>query len=175
MAIDVTAKADLTALLARARQTAQLLDEMGLESDRQTVEELIIALGGNLDEDNIKETPAPAVAPEPQPLPKAPASANERDYYTTTEAARLIGVSAQTIRNWVERDMIKAYRLGGRTAIPRSEVDGYLPLAESLRYDESWPTPEFVREATQRDPNRRRPWDSPVSHETADTTGKPKE
>ena len=33
------------------------------------------------------------------------------DYYTITEAANLLGVTANTLRNWERRGTIKVYRL----------------------------------------------------------------
>jgi excisionase family DNA binding protein len=66
----------------------------------------------------------------------------------------LIGVSGQTIKNWISRDMLKGYRLGGRIVIPRAELDDYRPIAEAFKYP--FPTPsddeivERIREGRRR-------------------------
>ena len=43
-------------------------------------------------------------------------------YMTTGEAARLIGVSAQTIKNWVDRGRLVGSRVGGRILVARRSV-----------------------------------------------------
>lgn len=56
-------------------------------------------------------------ATEPQP-----------GYVSTTEAARILGVSSQTVRNWVDRGWLpgsRAHRLG-RRQIPRAALEGVM-------------------------------------------------
>lgn len=43
-------------------------------------------------------------------------------YMTTGEAARLIGVSAQTIKNWVDQGRLAGSRVGGRILVERRSV-----------------------------------------------------
>ena len=47
-----------------------------------------------------------------------------KDYYTTSEAARLLSVSADTVLKWVKADKIDSYRTpGGHARIPKAAVD----------------------------------------------------
>jgi excisionase family DNA binding protein len=60
-------------------------------------------------------------------------------YMTTGEAARLIGVSAQTIKNWVNRGQLVGSRVGGRTLVTRRSVQLFfdsLGTAEAPTEDE---------------------------------------
>ena len=70
----------------------------------------------------------------------------ERPYYTVSEAAELVGVSGQTIKNWISRDMLKGYRLGGRIVIPRPELDDYRPIAEAFQGLDPEPTDQEIAE-----------------------------
>lgn len=68
----------------------------------------------------------------------------DRQFYTTAEAGRLIGVSAQTIKNWVARGLLEGYRLGGRVVIPRTALNGYREMAEAMRALEPLPPVEQI-------------------------------
>lgn len=68
----------------------------------------------------------------------------ERQFYTTSEASRIIGVSAQTIKNWVARGLLAGYRLGGRVVIPRAALDDYRPLGAALQAIEPLPPVEQI-------------------------------
>ena len=46
-------------------------------------------------------------------------------YMTTGEAARLIGVSPQTIKNWVAQGRLTGSRVGGRMLVTRRSVQGF--------------------------------------------------
>ena len=46
-------------------------------------------------------------------------------YMTTGEAARLIGVSAQTVKNWVAQGRLVGSRVGGRTLVTRRSVQSF--------------------------------------------------
>ena len=48
------------------------------------------------------------------------------EYVTTGQAARALGVSLQTIKNWVAAGRLQAVRLGGRTLVHREALLGYL-------------------------------------------------
>jgi len=48
-------------------------------------------------------------------------------FYTTGEAAAQIGVSSETINNWIKKGIIKAITLPtGQKRIPRREIDRIL-------------------------------------------------
>jgi excisionase family DNA binding protein len=84
----------------------------------------------------------------------------ERQYYTVSEAAELIGDSGQTVKNWINSGMLKGYRLGGRIVIPRSILDGYRPLPDALKgLDPTPPTEEILEEIRK----GRCPWLWPAS------------
>ena len=113
---------DLTSLLDQAREVQRRLAEQGAVSDAEVVEQLMRELS-------------------------ARPSRQERSYYTVTEAAILIGVSGQTIKNWINRGILRGYRLGGRIVIPRRELDGYRTLAEAAQGLDPTPSREDVIEA----------------------------
>jgi excisionase family DNA binding protein len=46
-------------------------------------------------------------------------------YMTTGEAAGLIGVSLQTVKNWVQRGRVVGSRVGGRTLVTRRSVQEF--------------------------------------------------
>lgn len=69
---------------------------------------------------------------------------SERQFYTTAEAGRLIGVTPQTIKNWVARDLLAGYRLGGRIVIPRDALEEYRELGAAMRAIEPLPPIEEI-------------------------------
>lgn len=72
---------------------------------------------------------------------------SERQFYTTAEAGRLIGVTPQTIKNWVARGLLAGYRLGGRIVIPRAALEEYRALGAAMQAIEPLPsTEEIVRD-----------------------------
>lgn len=113
---------NLESLIDRAMDVQRRLAEQGATEDASIVEQLVAEL-----------TAA---------QPKA-----ERPYYTVTEAAELIGVSGQTVKNWISRGMLKGYRLGGRIVIPRTELDDYRPMAEASKAIEPLPPLEEIIDA----------------------------
>lgn len=121
-------------LLDRALAVRRRLEEQGATEDAQVVEQLVREL----------------TAAQPK---------TERPYYTVSEAAELIGVSGQTVKNWISRGMLKGYRLGGRIVIPRAELDDYRPIAEALKGLDPTPPTEEIVAAIQRG---RRKWVWPV-------------
>jgi excisionase family DNA binding protein len=56
-----------------------------------------------------------------------------KTFYTTGEAAKIIGVASQTVKNWVARGILQGYRLGNRIVIPRDAIDSYRPIAEAMQ------------------------------------------
>ena len=73
----------------------------------------------------------------------------QKQFYTTGEAAQLVGVTGQTIKNWVSRGILTGYRLGGRIVIPARELEGYRPLAEASKALEPTPDREELVEAVR--------------------------
>ena len=55
----------------------------------------------------------------------APDSTALAGYMTTGEAAGLIGVSLQTIKNWVHQGRLVGTRVGGRTLVTRASVQAF--------------------------------------------------
>ena len=53
-------------------------------------------------------------------------------YMTTGEAAGLIGVSLQTIKNWVRQGRLVGTRVGGRTLVSRASVQVFLDSLGSV-------------------------------------------
>jgi excisionase family DNA binding protein len=113
---------DIESLVDQAMAVRRRLEERGAADDAKVVERLVQEL-----------TSA---------RPKA-----ERPYYTVSEVAELIGVSGQTVKNWISRDMLKGYRLGGRIVIPRSELDDYRSMAEASKSIEPLPSREEIVDA----------------------------
>jgi excisionase family DNA binding protein len=52
-------------------------------------------------------------------------------YMTTGEAAGLIGVSLQTIKNWVRQGRLVGTRVGGRTLVTRASVQAFFDALPS--------------------------------------------
>ncbi|MGZ3674111.1 MAG: helix-turn-helix domain-containing protein [Ktedonobacterales bacterium] len=110
---------NLESLIDKAMDMQRRLAEQGAIEDASIVEQLVTEL----------------TAAQPK---------TERPYYTVTEAADLIGVSGQTVKNWISRGMLKGYRLGGRIVIPRTELDDYRPIAEALKGIDPVPSDEEI-------------------------------
>jgi excisionase family DNA binding protein len=53
------------------------------------------------------------------------------DLLTSTQAGELLGVSGQTIKNWVRRGHIPAFRVGGRIMVPKDAVVEYVRRAKT--------------------------------------------
>lgn len=70
-----------------------------------------------------------------------------RPYYTVSEAATLVGVSRQTIKNWIARGLLEGSRLGGRYIIPRGALSGMAALAEASQAIGPLPDRETIIEA----------------------------
>jgi excisionase family DNA binding protein len=124
---------DTKRLVERARDARQRLVALGMAEEALIVDELIDSIvqrRGHVD---------------------------GRGYYTTTEAARLIGVTAQTVKNWVARGLLDGYRLGGRIVIPFAALVDYEPVARAMRAVEPAPPVEQVVEDV-RAGRRRPPW-----------------
>jgi excisionase family DNA binding protein len=51
------------------------------------------------------------------------------DLLTSTQAGELLGVTGQTIKNWVREGNLDGYRIGGRILVPRRVVEEYVARA----------------------------------------------
>jgi excisionase family DNA binding protein len=51
------------------------------------------------------------------------------DLLTSTEAGELLGVTGQTIKNWVRQGRLQGYRVGGRIMVPKDAVAEYVERA----------------------------------------------
>ena len=93
-----------------ARQAAEELRERGAEPEAGAVEALIA---------EVQKEALPAL-----------------DYLTAPVAGQLLGVSGQTIKNWVRDGRIQGFRLGNRVVIPRGVVQEYVERAGASLDDE---------------------------------------
>ncbi len=66
-------------------------------------------------------------------LARRAATVQPREYLTTSQAAAALGVSRQTIKNWVQSGYLRGVLLGGRTLIHRDEVQAQLDSLLSAR------------------------------------------
>lgn len=115
---------DLQSLVDRAMDIRRRLEEQGAVDDAAVVEQLVNEL----------------TAARPK---------SERPYYTVSEVADFIGVSGQTVKNWISRGLMKGYRLGGRIVVPRDELDDYRSMAEASKGIELPATREEIVEAVR--------------------------
>lgn len=88
-----------------AKRTAEQLRERGEQQQAQAIEALL------------------EVARE-EALPTL-------DLLTSTQAGNLLGVSGQTVKNWVRQGRIAAYRVGGRIMVPKEAVAAYVRRART--------------------------------------------
>ena len=88
---------------ALAERMAEDLRRRGEEEPAQVIETLVREAQGN------------AAAP--------------LDLLTSTQAGELLGVTGQTIKNWVREGNLDGYRIGGRIMIPRQVVEHYVSRA----------------------------------------------
>lgn len=75
------------------------------------------------------------------------------DLLTSTGAGELLGVTGQTIKNWVREGRLEAYRIGGRVMVPREAVADYVARARTSLDLEEVPDEEaagLVAEGRQR-------------------------
>jgi excisionase family DNA binding protein len=89
--------------LSLARETAKDLRSRGDTEKAQAIEALVDA--------SARESIAPI------------------DFLTTTEAGEILGVTGQTIKNWIRDGRIEGFRIGGRFMVPRNAVADYVRRA----------------------------------------------
>ncbi len=117
-----TAQKSKTDILTRGQSLSQTLRDEGRNDDAKTVTALLNAL---------KPTPKP-------------------EYLTTGEVANRLGLTRQTIVNWVNKGSLDGVRLGGRIMIPRtalSEFDDLLDIFDALDEDRPSATIEEINTA----------------------------
>jgi excisionase family DNA binding protein len=51
------------------------------------------------------------------------------DLLTSSQAGDLLGVTGQTIKNWVRDGRLTGYRIGGRIMVPRRSLETYVAQA----------------------------------------------
>jgi excisionase family DNA binding protein len=86
-----------------ARRTAEELRQRGEDERAQAIEALV---------DAAQQDVVPSL-----------------DLLTTTEAGDVLGVSGQTIKNWVRQGHLKGFRVGARIMVPKDAVDDYVRRA----------------------------------------------
>lgn len=94
-----------TSILARSRRLAQDLRQEGRLEDAEVVDQLVQSL-------------------EQQ--------AARSQYATTGEIARRLGVSRQTVVNWIKRGFLPGVKLGGRLVVPAAELARVEEMARLL-------------------------------------------
>jgi excisionase family DNA binding protein len=96
--------------------------------------------------------------PQDRDLPQG-ASRKQPPLLTSTQAGEMLGVSAQTVKNWVNDGKLFGYRIGNRVMIPRTVIELYLRGAAirpgaNARIDEEWElSDDEAAEAVRHDRN----------------------
>src|SRR6266508_3842537 len=86
-----------------AQRTAQELRRTGESERAQAIEALVEA---------VREDTIPGL-----------------DLLTSTQAGDVLGVTGQTIKNWVRRGRLAGYRVGGRIMVPKDVLADYVRRA----------------------------------------------
>lgn len=95
-----------------------MISQEMLQSARRTAEEL--RQRGQLERAHAIESLAEAAREDAVP---------SLDLLTSREAGELVGVTGQTIKNWVRQGRLEGYRVGSRIMIPKNAVAGYVSRA----------------------------------------------
>jgi excisionase family DNA binding protein len=90
-------------------------------TDAEIIDELVVRLRAEHDERAANAVERLMQQALVSPDPRAALAG----YMTTGEAARLIGVSAQTIKNWVAHGRLVGNRVGGRILVARRSVQSF--------------------------------------------------
>ena len=105
--------------LDRARAAARALEAEGKVAEARAVEILIAAAA---------EEALPSL-----------------DLLTTSQAGELVGVTGQTIKNWVRAGRLAGYRVGGRIMISRQAMEAYVRHARTALDIEELTDEEIIR------------------------------
>ena len=123
------AQADMS-ILARGRVLAQNLRQEGRMEDAEVVDELAQYL-------------------EEQ--------AGRSQFATTGEIAKQLGVSRQTVVNWIKRGYLPGVKLGGRLVVPAAElahVEELARLLDNVDTERPQAAPEEIDAASRSERNR---------------------
>jgi len=102
-----------------------MISQETLQSARRTAEEL--RQRGQLERAHAIESLVEAAREDAIPT---------LDLLTSREAGELVGVTGQTIKNWVRQGRLEGYRVGSRIMIPKNVVADYVSRArQSLELD----------------------------------------
>ena len=107
-------------ILARGRELAQSLRHEGRQDDALVIDTLVRA---------IDDSPP---------------------YFTTGEVARRLGVSRQTIVNWIKQGYLPGVRVGARMLVPASAFDRYAEFEEIFNREKPALSPEEAAEIVGR-------------------------
>ena len=107
-------------ILARGRELAQSLRHEGRQDDALVIDTLVRA---------IDDSPR---------------------YFTTGEVARRLGVSRQTIVNWIKQGYLPGVRIGARMVVPASAFDRYAEFEEIFNREKPALSPEEAAEIVGR-------------------------
>lgn len=130
---------DSQVLVRRGKRLVRALQREGRTDDAQTVGALLARL----------EAASPA---------GSTSSTSQSPWLTTGEVARRVGVSRQTVVNWVNRGILPGTRLGGRTLIAPSALDRFANLERILDDLDTERPPATPREAAASVAQTRRGW-----------------
>jgi excisionase family DNA binding protein len=98
--------------LARARQLAQDLRRQGRDEDTQAIDALLQAV--------TEQVALPGAAQDAPP------------YLTTGEVGRRLGVSRQTVANWIKHGLLPGVRMGSRLMVPATTMVRFARLEKIL-------------------------------------------
>jgi excisionase family DNA binding protein len=74
-------------------------------------------------------------------------SASSKKFISTQELGNLLGVTRQTVRNWVVRGQIRAFKIGQNLKIPKEEAVRILSACEQ-------PIPDWLRSGDKKVSNK---------------------
>lgn len=120
-----------TSILSRSRLLAQNLRQEGRVEDAKVVDELVESL-------------------EQQTA--------RSQYATTGEVALRLGVSRQTVVNWIKRGFLPGLKLGGRLVVPTSELTRVEEVARLLDIVDAARLPSSPEEIDDVSRNERDQW-----------------
>lgn len=72
------------------------------------------------------------------------ASLPDLNLLTAPEAGELLGVTGQTIKNWVRASQLPGYRIGGRIMVSREAIEAYVRQARTSLDLDDVPDDEIV-------------------------------
>ena len=117
--------------LSRGKALAQSLRQEGRPEDAQLVDEL-------------------AQAVERQ--------TRQSQYATTGQVAQQLGVSRQTVVNWIKRGFVPGIRLGARLVVPLAELERVREIAQLLALVDAERLPATAAEVDSVSRNEREQW-----------------